>query len=57
MTNKQKASQVLMYMKDEMDVKTVIQLLNPYLKDEDLADIYDRLVSDGAFPEDGYCNL
>lgn len=57
MTNKEKASQVLRYMEDEMDVKTVINLLNPYLKDEDLAGIYDSLVSDGAFPEDGYCNL
>ena len=56
MTDKQKASQVLKYMEDEMDAKTVIQLLNPYLKDEDLAGLYDRLVSDGAFPADGYCN-
>ena len=52
MTNKQKASQVLRYMEDELD-----QLLNPYLKDDELADIYDSLVSDGAFPEDGYCNI
>ena len=57
MTDKQKASQVLKYMEDEMDVKTVINLLNPYLKDEQLAEIYDCLVSDGAFPEDGYCNI
>jgi hypothetical protein len=57
MTNKEKASQVLRYMEDEMDVKTVINVLNPYLKDEQLADIYDSLVSDGAFPEDGYCNI
>lgn len=55
MTDKQKASQVLKYMEDEMDVKTVINVLNPYLKDDQLADIYDSLVSDGAFPEDGYC--
>ena len=55
MTDKQKASQVMQYMEDEMDVKTVLQVLNPHLKDEDLAAIYDQLVSDGAFPEDGYC--
>ena len=55
MTDKQKASQVMQYMEDEMDVKTVLQVLNPHLKDEDLATIYDQLVSDGAFPEDGYC--
>lgn len=57
MTNKEKASQVLRYMEDELDQHTIIQLLNPYLKDEQLADIYDSLVSDGAFLEDGYCNL
>ncbi len=55
MTDKQKASQVMQYMEDEMDVHTVLNLLNEYLKDEDLATIYDNLVSDGAFPEDGYC--
>ena len=57
MTNKQKASQVLKYMEDELDQHSIIQLLNPYLKDDDLAGIYDSLVNDGAFPEDGYCNL
>ena len=55
MTNKQKASQALQYMEDELDQHTIIQLLNPYLNDDQLADIYDSLVSDGAFPEDGYC--
>ena len=55
MTDKQKASQVLQYMEDEMDAHTIIQVLNPYLKDEQLAEVYDSLVSDGAFPEDGYC--
>ena len=57
MTNKEKASQALRYMEDELDQHTIIQLLNPYLKDDQLADIYDSLVSDGAFPEDGYCNV
>lgn len=55
MTDKQKASQVLRYMEGEMDVKTVLNVLNPYLKDEQLAEVYDSLVSDGAFPADGYC--
>lgn len=55
LTDKQKASQVLRYMEDEMDVKTVLNVLNPYLKDEQLAEVYDSLVSDGAFPADGYC--
>jgi len=55
MTDKQKASQVLRYMEDEMDVKTVLNVLNPYLKDEQLAEVYDSLVSDGAISPDGYC--
>lgn len=57
MTDKQKASQVMRYMEDEMDVKTVLNLLNEFITDEELAGLYDQLVSDGAFPEDGYCNL
>lgn len=57
MTNKQKASQVLKYMEDELDQKTIIDLLNPLLDDDDLADLYDKFVSEGAFPEDGYCNM
>ena len=55
MTDKQKASQVMQYMEDEMDVHTILQVLNPYLKDEDLATIYDSLVNDGMISEDGYC--
>lgn len=57
MSEKQKASQVLQYMEDEMDVKTVLRVLNPYLKDSDLADIYDSLVNDGMISEEGYCNI
>jgi hypothetical protein len=57
MNEKQKASQVLQYMEDEMDVKTVLRVLNPYLKDSDLADIYDSLVNDGMISEEGYCNI
>ena len=57
MNEKQKASQVLKYMEDEMDVKTVLRVLNPYLKDSDLAGIYDSLVEDGMISEEGYCNI
>jgi len=57
MNEKQKASQVLKYMEDEMDVKTVLRVLNPYLKDSDLAGIYDSLVNDGMISEEGYCNI
>ena len=57
MNEKQKASQVLQYMEDEMDVKTVLRVLNPYLKDSDLAAIYDSLVEDGMISEEGYCNI
>ena len=57
MNEKKKASQVLQYMEDEMDVKTVLRVLNPYLKDSDLAAIYDSLVNDGMINEEGYCNI
>ena len=57
MNEEQKASQVLQYMEDEMDVKTVLRVLNPYLKDSDLAAIYDSLVEDGMISEEGYCNI
>lgn len=57
MNEKQEASQVLLYMEDEMDVKTVLRVLNPYLKDGDLADIYDSLVKDGMISEEGYCDI
>lgn len=57
MNEKKKASQVLQYMEDEMDVKTVLRVLNPYLTDGNLADIYDSLVEDGMISEEGYCNI
>lgn len=57
MNEKQKASQVLHYMEDELDTKTVLRVLNPYLKDSDLADIYESLVNDGIISEEGYCNI
>lgn len=47
MTDKQKASTVLEFMEDEWDGKAIINALNPYLKDQDLADLYDNLVKDG----------
>jgi len=55
MTEKWKASQALKYMEDELDAKTILQVLNPYLKDEQLAEVFDRLVDDGSISPDGYC--
>jgi len=47
MNDKEKAAAVLSYMEDEWDGKAIINALNPYLRDEDLADLYDNLVDDG----------
>jgi len=55
MNDKLKASQVLQYMEDELDGKAIITLLCPLLKDEDLANLYDKLVQEGSISEDGYC--
>lgn len=57
MDEKKKASQVLRYMEDELDGKTIINMLNPFLKDSDLAGLYDSLVKDGIISEEGYCNI
>lgn len=57
MTDKQKASQVLKYMEEEWDGKAIVNALNPLLKDDDLADLYDKYVNEGLISEDGYCNL
>ena len=57
MTDKQKAAQVLRFMEEEWDGKTIVNALNPLLKDEDLADLYDKYVNEGLISEDGYCNL
>lgn len=57
MNEKQKASQVLQYMEDELDGKAILNMLNPYLKDSDLAQIFDRLVENGTISEEGYCNI
>lgn len=55
MTEKWKASQALKYMENELDAKTILQVLSPYLKDEQLAEVFDRLVDDGTISPDGYC--
>lgn len=47
MTDNQKASKVLNFMEEEWDGKTIINVLNLYLKDEDLADLYDQLKEEG----------
>lgn len=54
MTDKQKASQVLRFMEDEWDGKAIINALEPLLKDEDLAGLFDQYVSEGLISEDGY---
>lgn len=46
LTDKQKASELLSFMEDEWDGKAIINALNPYLKDSDLASLYDQLVKD-----------
>ena len=56
MTEKQKASQVLQYMEDELDGKAILNVLKPLLKDSDLATIYDKLVSEGSISPEGYCD-
>lgn len=48
MTDKQKASALLEFMEDEWDGTAIINALNPYLKDDDLAGLYDKLVEEGV---------
>jgi hypothetical protein len=55
MNDKLKATQVLQYMEDELDGKAIINLLCPLLKDEDLANLYDKLVQEGSISKEGYC--
>lgn len=45
MTTKEKASAYLEEL-EEYDTKTVINLLNEYLTDEALAEVYDKLMED-----------
>lgn len=47
MTDNQKARLVLDYL-EVLDGEVVANLLNPYLTDEQLADLYDNLKKDGA---------
>lgn len=47
MTDKQKAAELLNFMEEEWDGKAIINALNPYLKDSDLAELYDKMVADG----------
>ena len=46
MTKGEKATAALSYL-DGLDTTTVINVLNPYLDDDELAGLYDKLVSDG----------
>ena len=50
MTNGEKATAALSYL-DGLDTTTVINVLNPYLDDDELAGLYDKLVSDGFIEE------
>ena len=51
MTTKQKASAVLTFMEEEWDGTAIINVLNPYLRDEDLASLYDNFVEEGIIRE------
>lgn len=51
MTDKQKASEVLNFMEENWDGTAIINALNPYLKDEQLADLYDKFVKEGILRE------
>lgn len=51
MDEKKKASRLLEFMEDSWDPTTIINALNPYLKDEDLAGLYDQLVREGVIRE------
>ena len=46
MTDSQKAEALLVYLED-FDSVTVINLLHPYLTNEQLADLYDKLKREG----------
>lgn len=51
MTDEQKASELLNFMEDNWDSTAIINALNPYLKDEQLAGLYDQLVKEGVIRE------
>ena len=46
MNNGEKATALLNYL-EELDSKTIINILNPLLDDDALALLYDQLVKDG----------
>lgn len=46
MTKAEKASEVLEYL-EELDTRTVLKVLESFISDDDLADIYDDLEKDG----------
>lgn len=48
MTDQQKASQLLSFMEEEWDGSAIINALNPYLRDNELASLYDKLVRDNV---------
>lgn len=50
MRKEEKAVRVLEHL-EEMDGKTVINILNPYLDNDDLAYLYDKMEEDGVFGE------
>ena len=51
MTDKEKATKVLNYL-EGLDSECVIRVLNPLLKDEQLAALHDQLEADGIFGAD-----
>ena len=50
MTDKEKATKVLNYL-EGLDSECIIRILNPLLKDEQLAALHDQLERDGIFDE------
>ena len=51
MTNKEKATKVLNYL-EEQTSSVAIGLMHPYLQDYQLADLFDKLVVDGALQDE-----
>lgn len=49
MTDKEKASKVLDYLQELGDTELVINILHPYLTDEQLASIYDKFEQANPF--------
>jgi hypothetical protein len=51
MTNGEKATALLDYL-EGLDTRTAINVLNPFLDDDELAYTYDRLVDDGVIQKE-----